>query len=58
MSQYLAFLNAAAGNTIFLMGENSGPSFATRNTAISQFIALAGGGTIVPRLPAPAHPKP
>ena len=44
MTQYLAFLNAAAGNTIFLMGENTG--FNVRNTPINQFIALAGGGTI------------
>lgn len=44
MAQYLAFLNAAAGNTIFLMGENV--AFNARNTPINQFIALAGGGTI------------
>jgi hypothetical protein len=44
MTQYLAFLNAALGNTIFLMGENT--SFNARNTPINQFIALAGGGTI------------
>jgi hypothetical protein len=44
MTQYLAFLNAAAGNTIFLMGENN--SFNTRNALINQFITLAGGGTI------------
>jgi hypothetical protein len=44
MSQYLAFLNAAAGNTIFMMGENQG--FNSRNAPINQFIALAGGGTI------------
>ncbi len=43
-AQYLAFLNAAAGNTIFLMGENSG--FTPRNQPINDFIALAGGGTI------------
>jgi hypothetical protein len=44
MAQYLAFLNAAPGNTIFLMGENAG--FSVRNIPISAFIALAGGGTI------------
>lgn len=44
MNQYLAFLNAAAGNTIFLLGENLG--FNQRNTPIVQFIALAGGGNI------------
>ncbi|MGA9626848.1 MAG: hypothetical protein WBL65_20035 [Bryobacteraceae bacterium] len=44
MAQYLAFLNAASGNTIFLMGENT--SFNQRNGPINQFIALAGGGTI------------
>src|SRR5580704_8405780 len=44
MTQYLAFLNAAPGNAIFLMGENVG--FNVRNTPINQFIALAGGGTI------------
>jgi len=44
MNQYLAFLNAAPGNTLFLMGENTG--FNARNTPINQFIALAGGGTI------------
>lgn len=44
MTQYLTFLNAAAGNTIFLMGENQ--SFNVRNIPINQFIALAGGGTI------------
>ena len=46
MTQYLAFLNAAPGNTIFLMGENSG--FNARNTPINAFIALAGGGSISP----------
>jgi hypothetical protein len=44
MAQYLAFLNAAPGNTLFLMGENV--SFNVRNIPINQFIALAGGGTI------------
>jgi hypothetical protein len=44
MSQYLAFLQAAPGNTIFLMGENN--FFNARNTPINSFIALAGGGTI------------
>jgi hypothetical protein len=44
MTQYLAFLNAAPGNTLFLMGENVG--FNARNIPINQFIALAGGGTI------------
>jgi hypothetical protein len=44
MAQYLAFLNAAPGNALFLMGENVG--FNVRNTPINQFIALAGGGTI------------
>jgi hypothetical protein len=43
-AQYLAFLNAATGNTLFLMGENSG--FTPRNQPINDFIALAGGGTI------------
>ena len=45
-SQYLTFLQAAAGNVIFLMGENSGGSFLSRNTAICNFITLAGGGTV------------
>lgn len=44
MTQYIAFLNAAPGNTLFLMGENVG--FNARNTPITQFIAQAGGGTI------------
>jgi hypothetical protein len=44
MTQYLAFLNAAPNNTIFMMGENI--SFNARNTPILQFITLAGGGTI------------
>jgi hypothetical protein len=44
MNQYVAFLNAAAGNTIFLMGENVG--FNARNTPINQFIGAAGGGGI------------
>jgi hypothetical protein len=44
MAQYLAFLNAAPGNTLFLMGENV--SFNVRNTPIVQFVALAGGGTV------------
>jgi IPT/TIG domain-containing protein/exosortase sorting signal-containing protein len=44
MSQYLAFLNAAPGNTLFLMGENE--SFNVRNTPVLQFVALAGGGAI------------
>jgi hypothetical protein len=44
MTQYLQFLNAAANNTIFMMGENSG--FNARNTPMLQFIAQAGGGTI------------
>lgn len=44
MSQYLAFLNAAAGNTLFLMGENA--AFNVRNTPVNSFITLAGGGTI------------
>jgi hypothetical protein len=44
MNQYWAFLNAAPGNALFLMGENAGLNM--RNTAINQFIALAGGGTI------------
>jgi len=49
MAQYLAFLNAAPGNTLFLMGENV--SFNVRNGPILQFVALAGGGTIaVPAL--------
>jgi uncharacterized protein (TIGR03437 family) len=43
-AQYLAFLNAAPGNTIFLMGENFG--FNVRNTPINNFITLAGGGVI------------
>lgn len=43
-AQYLAFLNAAPGNTLFLMGENE--AFNVRNTPINAFIALAGGGTI------------
>lgn len=46
-AQYLAFLNAATNNTIFLMGENT--SFNLRNDPILQFVTLAGGGTI-------AHP--
>lgn len=44
MTQYLAFLNAAPGNTLFLMGEND--SFNNRNLPVLQFVALAGGGTI------------
>lgn len=44
MTQYLAFLNAAPNNTIFMMGENAG--FNSRNTPMLQFIAQAGGGTI------------
>ena len=49
MAQYMAFLNAAPGNTLFLMGENK--SFNVRNGPILQFVALAGGGTIaVPAL--------
>lgn len=44
MNQYLAFLNVAPNNTIFLMGENA--SFNQRNGPINQFITLAGGGTI------------
>jgi uncharacterized protein (TIGR03437 family) len=43
-AQYLAFLNAAPGNTIFLMGENV--AFNVRNIPINAFIALAGGGVI------------
>ncbi len=43
-AQYVAFLNAAPGNALFLMGEDDG--FLTRNTAIGSFIALAGGGTV------------
>jgi len=46
VDQYKTFLNAASGNTLFLMGENSGATFLTRNTAINDFIASAGGGTI------------
>ncbi len=42
--QYLAFLNAAPGNTLFLMGENV--AFNVRNIPVNAFIALAGGGTI------------
>jgi len=48
MSQYLAFLQAAPGNTLFLMGENT--FFNTHNLLINSFIALAGGGTV----PAPS----
>lgn len=44
MTEYLAFLNAAPNNTIFMMGENAG--FNSRNTPMLQFIAQAGGGTI------------
>ena len=43
---YLDFLKAAPGNVLFLMGENVNQMFATRNQAICDFIALAGGGTI------------
>ena len=43
-TQYLAFLNAAPGNALFLMGESS--DFNVRNTPINNFISLAGGGTI------------
>lgn len=46
MTQYLAFLNAAPNNTLFLMGENTNPVFAARDSAINQFITLAGGGTV------------
>ena len=46
-NQYLAFLNAAPGNVVVLIGENS--VFGIRNNPIGDFIALAGGGTgIVP----------
>jgi len=43
---YLDFLNAAPGNTIVLIGENS--AFYNRNNTISQFVTLAGGGSISP----------
>lgn len=43
-NQYLAFLNAVPGNTIFLMGENA--AFNARNTPLNAFIALAGGGAV------------
>lgn len=46
MNQYLAFLQAAPNNTLFLMGENSGLSFTPHNILINQFITLAGGGII------------
>lgn len=45
LTQYLAFLNAAPGNVLFLLGENvnfGGPG----NAAISTFITQAGGGTV------------
>jgi PGF-pre-PGF domain-containing protein len=44
MDEYIAWLNAAPGNTLFLMGENT--AFNVRNGPINQFIGLAGGGTI------------
>ncbi|MDC7699402.1 autotransporter family protein [Vogesella indigofera] len=40
---YTSYLNG--GGTLFLMGENAGYG-ATRNTAISTFIASLGGGTL------------
>jgi hypothetical protein len=43
-AQYLAFLQTAANNTLFLMGENN--SFNARNGPILNFVASAGGGTI------------
>jgi hypothetical protein len=43
-AQYLAFLNAAPNNTLFLMGENTG--FNARNGPIFQLVTLAGGGSI------------
>ncbi len=43
-SQYLAYLNAAPGNTLVLVGENA--SLNARNTPINNFISLAGGGSI------------
>jgi hypothetical protein len=45
MTQLVGFLNAAPGNTIFMMGENPGCCGA-KDILINQFIALAGGGTI------------
>lgn len=44
MNQYLTFLNAAPGNAIFLIGENTG--FNVRNALVNAFINLAGGGII------------
>lgn len=44
INQYLAFLNAAPNNSLFLAGENAG--FIARNNAIAQLITLAGGGSI------------
>jgi hypothetical protein len=55
MNQYLAFLNAAPSNTIFLMGENVG--FNVRNGPINQFITLAGGGVIAALSQAPLLPR-
>lgn len=45
MGYYQTFLNAAPGNTIFLMGENAG-CCTPRDTQIVQFISQMGGGTI------------
>jgi len=50
-NQYLAFLQAGTGHMIFLMGENAA-NFTARNTLISAFITLAGGGTVPVPLPA------
>jgi uncharacterized protein (TIGR03437 family) len=46
MNQYLAFLNAAPGNALFLMGENG--TYNERNIPVNNFITLAGGGVIAP----------
>jgi hypothetical protein len=43
-AQYVTFLSGALGNALFLMGENTG--FGARNTPISAFVALVGGGSV------------
>lgn len=47
LAQYLTFLNQAPGNVLFLLGENANPLFTESNQAITDFIALAGGGVVV-----------
>jgi len=44
MTQYLQFLNAYPGNSLYLAGENGG--FMTRNNSVFAFVTMAGGGTL------------